>query len=195
MTGLFDEPQGATPLAQAEMAGLRQAWISTRQDLNAAEQANILSALDWVQRQRYPDYLTEPFVFRLHQAMFGDVWNWAGTVRSREVNIGVPPHLIRQRLRSTLDDVRYWVAHESFSADEIAVRLHHLLVSVHPFPNGNGRHTRLMADLLVEQLGQEPFSWGRGELGSPSATRARYIASLKHADAHDLGALLAFARS
>ncbi|MEO8883664.1 MAG: mobile mystery protein B [Devosia sp.] len=195
MNGLFDQPEGATPLGLIEAAGLLQTWIVTREELNAAEQTNILAGLDWARRRRRRDYLTEAFVQQLHKAMFGDVWRWAGTLRTREVNIGVPPHLIRQHLRVALDDVRYWTEHQTYEVYETAARLHHRLVSVHPFPNGNGGHTRLMADLLVQQLGAEPFTWGRHDLGNAGETRTRYIASLKRADDHDLAPLLAFARS
>lgn len=94
-----------------------------------------------------------------------------------------------------LDDIRYWIENETYDVDETAVRFHHRLVSVHPFPNGNGRHTRLMADLLAEQSGAEPFTWGRHDLGNGSETRIRYIACLKRADEHDIAPLLAFARS
>lgn len=91
--------------------------------------------------------------------------------------------------------MRYWVEHQTFSPDEIAVRFHHRLVFIHPFPNGNGRHARLAADLLAVQLGQERFSWGSANLVTADETRATYVAALKAADAHDIGLLLAFARS
>ena len=195
MSGLFDEPPGATPLEREEADGLLPSWISTRQELNEAEQANILAGMNWARRRRRKDCLSEESARRLHRAMFGDIWRWAGTFRTRQTNIGVRPHLIPAHLRTALDDVRYWIDHQSYDADEIAVRLHHRMVSVHPFPNGNGRHTRLMADLLVEQLGGQPFTWGRADLGEPSATRARYIASLRQADLHDIRPLLGFARS
>jgi Fic-DOC domain mobile mystery protein B len=93
-----------------------------------------------------------------------------------------------------LDDVRYWAAHATYPADEIAVRLHHRIVQVHPFPNGNGRHARLLADLLVERLGERPFSWGGGDLADVGTLRQRYIAALRAADAHEIAPLLRFSR-
>jgi Fic-DOC domain mobile mystery protein B len=192
---LFEEPDGATPIGGVDTRGLRQNHILTRAELNAAEQDNILAGLTWTRRLRRPDYLTEAFVLRLHKEMFGEVWRWAGHLRTHETNLGVVPHLIRPRLRAALDDVRYWVDQKAYGIDETALRLHHILVSVHPFPNGNGRHTRLMADLLVQQLGAPPFSWGGDDIGTMGELRSRYIASLKAADAHDIGPLLAFGRS
>ena len=195
MSDLFDEPGDATPLDPEEREGLLQTWITYRSELNQAEQANIAAGLAWARRQRRPDILTNTFIKRLHARMFGDVWAWAGDFRQTERNIGIDPIRIAIELRAVLDDVRYWVEHETFPPDEIAVRLHHRLVAVHPFPNGNGRTTRLLADLLAERLGRAPFTWGRTRLTDVGEVRARYIAALKAADGHDIRPLLAFARS
>ncbi len=127
--------------------------------------------------------------------MFGQVWVWAGTYRTSNTNIGVNRSEIRIRLYELLDNVRYWVEHDTFPADEIAIRFHHGLVAVHPFPNGNGRWSRLMADLLAIRIGQPPFTWGRSTLRGPDQTRQAYIAALKAADNHDFSKLIAFARS
>lgn len=128
--------------------------------------------------------------------LWGDiVWAWAGDFRLTERNIGIDPHRITVDLHTTLDDALYWIDNAIYAPDEIAARLHHRLVVIHPFPNGNGRVTRLMADLLVIRLGREPFTWGRARLTDAGETRSLYIAALKAADAHDLGPLLAFARS
>jgi len=127
--------------------------------------------------------------------MFGEVWRWAGTFRRTERNIGIEAHRIHHELAVLLDDVRYWVANGTFPPDELAIRFHHRLVAIHPFPNGNGRHARLMADLLVERRGGQPFSWGGGRLADVGALRAAYVAALRAADNHDIGPLLAFARA
>ena len=131
----------------------------------------------------------------LHRRMFGDVWRWAGKFRTSEHNLGIPFYEIPVALRQLLDDVKTWIEYKSYPPDEIAARLHHRLVQIHPFPNGNGRHSRLMADLLVMSLGGERFSWGSANLQAIGDLRGRYIAALKAADNHDIGPLLAFARS
>jgi Fic-DOC domain mobile mystery protein B len=195
MPDLFAQPDDATPLSAEEREGLRQTWITTRADLNEAEQANIDAALGWTARRRRGDILTEAFVFGLHKRMFGDVWAWAGTTRRTGKNIGIDPHLIHLQIGGLLRDVRYWVDYGAFPPDETAVRLHHGLVAIHPFPNGNGRHARLMADLLVAQTGGAPFSWGGGTLRDIGELRAAYIAALKAADGHRLEPLVRFARS
>lgn len=195
MTDLFAQPDDATPLSLEEREGLLQTWITTRADLNEAEQANIDAAAAWLRRRRKVDILTEGFVFELHRRMLGEVWVWAGSTRRTDKNIGVDPVQIHIRLGALLRDARYWAEHGSFPADEIALRLHHGLVAIHPFPNGNGRLARLMADLLVAELGGEPFSWGGGTLRDVGALRAEYIAALRAADGHDFAPLLAFARS
>lgn len=191
----FPDPPGATPLGPAELAGLKQTWIATRAELNEVEQANILAGLAWAARRHRHPLLSEQFIRPLHRAMFGDVWNWAGQFRTRETNIGVLPHQIPIALRELLGTMQYWLSTRPFSSDEIAVHLHHRLVQIHPFPNGNGRHTRVMADLLIESLGEPEFSWGRTSLLQDGPVRATYIAALREADKHNIGPLLTFARS
>lgn len=197
MTDLFQEPEDATPLAPDERDGLRQTWITLRRDLNAAEQANIAQAAAWARRRRatVANLLTETFAKALHKRMLGEVWRWAGTYRRSARNVGIEAHRISADMPMMLDDVKYWIDKATYPPDEIAVRLHHRLVYIHPFPNGNGRHARLMADLLVERLGGKAFSWGGGTLADVGALRARYIAALRAADDHDPGPLIAFARS
>lgn len=191
----FQEPPDATPLDADDILGLRIPYILTRQDLNVAEQSNILKAMDWASRKRETNLLSESFVVELHRRMFGDVWHWAGTYRTRGTNIGVTPHDIPPLLRELLDDARYWLNHASYAHDELALRLHHRMVQIHPFPNGNGRHTRLMADLQVQTLGEAPFTWGHGDLNTATQVRSIYIQALRSADNHDIKPLLAFARS
>lgn len=125
--------------------------------------------------------------------MFGEMWKWAGTFRRTARNIGVDA--IPMETAALFDSAPYWIEHETYPSNEIAIRLHHQLVAIHTFPNGNGRHSRLMADLLIEALGGESFSWGRGSLADTGELRGRYIAALKAADDHDIGPLLIFARS
>jgi Fic-DOC domain mobile mystery protein B len=199
MTDLFQEPDDATPLQPQDRQGLRQSWITSRQDINEVEEANIARGFAWARGRRSlkpDDILTTDFVRTLHKQMFGDVWSWAGDFRTRDVNIGnVQAHRITVDLPAMLDDVKYWAGHQTFAPDEIAVRLHHRLVEIHPFPNGNGRHARLMADLLVQRLGGQPFSWGSGSLKTVGELRKRYVEALKMADNHDIQPLIQFARS
>lgn len=198
MTDLFREPDEATPLEPAERDGLLQSWITDRNDLNEAEQENIVGGASWARRRRglKPTNLSnDEFARTLHKRMFGDVWKWAGTYRQSERNIGIEAYRIPTEMTALFDDVRYWVGHGTYPADELAMRLHHRLVAIHPFPNGNGRHARLMADLLIERLGGETFTWGGGSLADVGELRATYVAALKAADGHDIGPLLAFARS
>jgi Fic-DOC domain mobile mystery protein B len=192
---IFAQPDAATPLTAEEQEGIKQTWITTRADLNEAEQLNIDEAVAWTAKLGDRDILTEEFVFDLHKRMFSDVWTWAGTRRNTGKNIGVDPTQIYIRLGGLLGDARYWIQESTYGFDETAVRLHHGLVFIHPFPNGNGRHARLMADLLIGRLGGEPFTWGGGTLQDIGTLREHYIHALRRADDHDFGELLAFARS
>lgn len=194
MTDLFEEPDDATPLTPDERKGLIPSDITFRSELNRAEQDNIAQAHDWALARRR-NVLTERFVKNLHGRMLGDVWRWAGQFRTSERNIGMPYYEIPVALRLLLADAATRIEHEAYPPDEIAVRFHHRLVQIHPFPNGNGRHSRLMADLLVMQLGRERFTWGSANLRDAAEVRRRYIDALRAADNHDLTLLLAFARS
>lgn len=198
MTDPFQEPPDATELSPSEREGLLQTWITTRADLNDAEAQNILNGANWARRRRGTeviDLLNDEFAKSLHKQMFGEVWGWAGTYRSRESNLGIVPVQIPIAMRTLFDDARYWLEHQTYERDEFAVRIHHRMVAIHPFPNGNGRHTRLLADLMVERLGGEAFTWGGGVLRDIGELRTTYIAALKAADGHDIHLLMAFARS
>jgi Fic-DOC domain mobile mystery protein B len=194
VSDLFDEPDDATPLTPEERRELIPAHIAYRSELNEAEQENIIRAQDWAFGRRR-DPLTDKFIKDLHRRMLRDVWRWAGKFRTSDRNLGLPFYEIPVALRHLLDDTRTWIEHQVYPPDEIAVRFHHRLVQIHPFPNGNGRHARLMADLLVMSLGGERFSWGSASLQVSGDLRRRYIATLQAADNHDIAALLAFARS
>lgn len=182
---------GATPLDPEEMAGLIPTGISTRGQLDEYESANITDGMRWAM-DRKRDVLTEGFMEELHRRMFGKVWRWAGAYRRTEKNIGVASHEIRSSLNDLVEDVRTQVATGKLNPQEIAVRFHHRLTKIHAFPNGNGRHARMMTDFLLEQLGAQPFAWGAGGLLHESEARERYIHALRRADAKDYGPLLTF---
>jgi Fic-DOC domain mobile mystery protein B len=190
---LGPEDDASTPLSHEELQGLRLSYITFRHELNEAEQANILAASQRARRRKF--VLSEQNLNRLHDEMFGDVWNWAGAFRTTNKNIGVPYHEIAERMRVLLDDCIYWQTHATYPLDQIAARFHHRLVQIHPYPNGNGRHARLAADRLLESTDKQAFTWGSVSLISAGETRARYIAALKAADNHDYQQLFAFVRS
>lgn len=192
---LFDPgDDAATLLEPDERAQLIPTYITTRAQLNEAEQINITEADGWAFSRRR-DVLNERFLLNLHKRMFGRVWRWAGTFRTTERNIGIEAYRIGVELRMLLDDARFHVNNTTYLPDEIAVRFHHRLVWIHPFPNGNGRHARMVADLLAVALDQPRFSWGSASLVEAAATRTAYVAALKAADNYNIEPLLAFARS
>ncbi|MDP2012303.1 MAG: mobile mystery protein B [Phenylobacterium sp.] len=188
------EDDASTPLDPEERHDLIPSYITNRDELNEIEQLGIAEADRWA-FSRKRDALDERFLLQLHRTMFHAVWKWAGAFRVTERNIGVPAYMIAVELRRLLDDVGYWIEHETFPRDEIALRFHAQLTWIHPFPNGNGRHARLAADLLSVQLGGDRFSWGGGSLIAADQLRKRYIAAVRAADNHDIGPLLDFARS
>lgn len=194
MSGLDQQPDNATPLTAEEREGLIPSHVALRRELNELEQQNILDANTWVfGRKRNP--VDERFGRHLHRRMFGAVWRWAGIYRTTNKTIGVDRSLIQIRLYEALNNIRFWMNNEIFPPDEIAARFHHALVFVHPFPDGNGRWSRLMGDVLAVRLGQDRFTWGGSRLRAHDKTREAYIEALKAADKHDFTALIAFARS
>jgi Fic-DOC domain mobile mystery protein B len=190
----LDYLPGATPLETDELASLIPRHITTQGELNEWEQLNIEQGETWARRQR-ADILNEAFVRQLHQQMFSETWHWAGSFRKSNKNIGVEWQHISVKLRDLFNDVRYQIDHKTYPPDDIAARFHHRLVAIHPFPNGNGRHARMMADLLIQKLGQPRFTWGSKSITAATETRARYIQALRAADGGDIQPLLAFVRS
>jgi Fic-DOC domain mobile mystery protein B len=195
MEELFQVDDAATPITDDEKEGLIPSFISFRHELNAIEQENILEAERWAFTRKHPTVMDERFLRTVHKRMFGSVWEWAGTFRKTARNIGVDAWKISSDLHNLLEDTKCWIEHTTFSVDEIAVRFHHRLVWIHPFPNGNGRLARLATDLLLRQLGASRFTWGSGGLIAVSETRRCYISALRNADAGDYRPLLAFVRS
>ena len=155
---------GATPLTEEDIRGLRLASITTQGELNEAEAQNILRGQEWALRSRtraLSDMLSDEYLMRLHKEMFGDVWKWAGKFRERDTNIGMPSHLIRTSLRALYAEVRGWLEYRAYPPDEIAIRLKYRVVTIHSFPNGNGRHGRMLAHIaMVRHFGLEPLPWG-----------------------------------
>jgi len=191
---LIEEDDASTPLTEEEREELIPSYITLRSELNEAEQRNILEAEEWA-FSRKRNVLSEHFLKELHKNMFGKVWKWAGKPRLSERNIGVAVYHISTDLRQLINDCQYWIDNKTYEPDEIATRFSHRLVQIHPFPNGNGRHSRAAADLLLVNLGQERFSWGRKNLVDANETRQKYIAALHAADNHDYAPLFVFVRS
>ena len=191
----FEYALGATPIDPDEALGLIPVHITTQADLNAWEEMNIVEGATWIKRQKIIHGLDEGLVRELHNRMFNQTWLWAGTFRKSAKSIGIDWPQIAVALRNLLDNTAYQIEHQTIPNDEIAVRFHHQLVLIHAFPNGNGRHARLMADALIVSLGGERFSWGGNmPLATSGATRQNYLSALRAADNGHLEPLMQFAR-
>jgi Fic-DOC domain mobile mystery protein B len=194
----IDYIDGQTALSEEEMEGLKISSITTRGELDEFEQLNIEKAIEWTFRLKLkPEQLfTEKFIRDLHKKMYNDVWKWAGNFRNSEKNIGIKSYRIGMELKQLLDDALYWFQNNTYAKDEIAIRFKHRIVSIHCFPNGNGRHSRLIADLIMSKLYNDNyFSWGNGSLIKANKTRENYIKALKEADNQNYQPLIAFAKS
>lgn len=202
--GSIHETQfGETPIDEDDRGYLSAEFshIRTRDEQNQAEAENIGLGLEWLDEQADLDiaaFLTQSFLRELHRAMFGRVWTWAGKPRVRETTIGIDPAHITERWEHLLGDVRYWVEHETYSQDEICIRLHHRQVAIHPFTNGNGRHARVTANKLavllgLSEAGENRYTWGISALNAQEADRRAYLNALREADRGDYGKLVALA--
>lgn len=196
MTTLATTSDGNTPLSPEELRDLIPN-LATKEELNEWERENILRAREWAVEDRTAaiELPANDYVRKLHAKMFDQTRKWAGEYRRFKKNLGVPFHEIRERLMALFGDVRYWIENKTYPPDEIAVRFHHRLVLIHPFPNGNGRHARLMADVLAMKLGRPTFSWGSANLVKQGEARTRYLEAIRAADDGDIQPLLKFARS
>jgi len=190
---LPEEEDGQTALSDEEREGLIPSYITLRAELNEAEQANILDAEHWAFRRK-SNVLSVRFLNDLHKRMFGRVWKWAGRFRTTGKNVGISAYRIQTDLQELINDCSCWIDNGTYEPDEIAARFHHRLVQIHPYPNGNGRHARLAADVLLARLGRPRFTWGSKNLVDSSETRTRYIDALRAADRHDYAPLLGFVR-
>jgi Fic-DOC domain mobile mystery protein B len=194
----LDYIDGQTPLDEDEKEGLLIKTIATRGELDEFEQQNIEQAVLWTLSRSFKAdaVFTEDFLRALHKRMYSNVWTWAGEFRKTNKNIGVDKWQIPTDLRNLLDDTKFWYAHNTYSPDELTIRFKHRLVSIHCFPNGNGRHSRLMADIVIEKIFKRPvYTWGAANLVKQGDTRMAYLNAIKAADKGDIQPLIKFARA
>ena len=189
---------GQTPLVEEEKEGLKIKSISTQGELDEFEQLNIEKAIEWTIHTNLNSerILTEKFIKDLHKKMYGDVWKWAGEFRKTHKNIGINWTQIGIELKNLIDDTKYWIEHKTFSPEEIAIRFKHRIVAIHCFPNGNGRHSRMMADIIIESIfGKEIFCWHKSNMVKADETRKAYIKALREADHGNITPLIKFAEN
>jgi len=190
---------GQTPLDEDEKEGLL-VHVNTKEELDELEQRNIEEAIKWTIHRRTAfkpaEILTEDFMMQLHRKMFGNVWAWAGTFRKTNKNLGIDKYQIPMALKALVDDCKFWIDNKTFPADEIAIVFKHRIVSIHCFANGNGRHSRLIADIIVEKIfKKDVFSWGSNDVAAIASSRTRYLDALHAADRGSYDSLITFARS
>ncbi|MDX2361762.1 MAG: mobile mystery protein B [Crocinitomicaceae bacterium] len=189
---------GQTPLDEEEKEGLKIKSITTQGELDEFEQLNIEKAVEWTIHANLKSerILTEKFIKDLHKKMYGDVWRWAGQFRKSNKNIGIEWTQIEIELKTLIDDAKYWIVNKIFPPEEISIRFKHRIVAIHCFPNGNGRHSRMLADIAMEYIfGLETFSWNQSNMFKAYDTRKKYIVALRKADQGDVTQLIKFANN
>lgn len=189
---------GQTPLNEEEKEGLKIKSITTQKELDEFEQLNIEKAVEWTIRANLTPkkILTEKFIKDLHKKMYDDVWKWAGEFRMTDKNIGIKWSQIGIELKNLIDDTKYWIENKTYPPIEIAIRFKHRIVAIHCFPNGNGRHSRMMADIIIKSIfGKEIFSWHQSNMVKANETRNEYINALRKADNGNIAPLIKFAKN
>lgn len=192
----FVYTDGQTPINEEEKEGLKIKSITTQRELDEFEQLNLEKALEWtIHANLKPEkILTEKFIKDLHKKMYSDVWKWAGSFRKTDKNIGIKWPLIGLELKTLIDDTKYWIDNKTYSPEEIAIRFKHRIVAIHCFPNGNGRHSRMMADIIIESIfGKDVFSWQSSNMVKADEKRKEYISALRAADNGNIQPLIKFA--
>lgn len=186
-----DLPYGSTPYDD-DISGLKLeikiGQVLTRNAVFMAEAENIRKAImkyltDIPTKDEAPFDLS--WMLELHKEMFYDVWEWAGTVRKTELSLGVDKNQIFVQLRCLCDDIKYWENNKTFDIYEIAARIHYNAVRIHPFPNGNGRWSRMLSNIYLVQNGLNPVKWQENELAKDNPIRTYYIDCIKKADKGD----------
>jgi Fic-DOC domain mobile mystery protein B len=194
----FQYQVGQTSLNKDEVNGLKIKSVTTQSELDELEQLNIEKAIEWTIHTKLnaERILTEKFVKNLHKKMYGDVWKWAGEFRKSDKNIGVQWSQISVKLKDVLDDTQFWIENNTYEPEEIAIRFKHRIVSIHCFPNGNGRHSRLIADIIIESIfGEDVFTWHKSNMIKADEVRKKYIDALRQADNRNITPLIDFAKS
>ncbi len=190
---IFKDRDGATPIDPDQLEGIRFSHVTTMGELDELEDQNIQDGMRWLSRQKTCDYLDTMFLDKLHKELFGNVWKWAGIHRTSMVNLSkIDRFQIRVELKSLFDDVKAWIEFGRSDWDEIAAEFHHRLVSIHPYPNGNGRTARIMTEYLLKRNDKDVPSWMHSMNDRPKDRRALYINSLKNADKGNYSDLIKF---
>ena len=181
MSIIFKDRDGQTPLPHELRKGLKVKMIQTIGELDEYEEANIAEGMAWLTKQKTSEYLDYAFWLKLHKKLFGDVWNWAGKVRVHDLNNPqfLEHHEIWTALRALEQDSRFWVENDTYSKREIIARIHERLLTIHPFPNGNGRFSRIMVDHMCKRLQLSTPTWGAHLQGKPKSRRMEYIRSIE----------------
>jgi Fic-DOC domain mobile mystery protein B len=182
-------PPGATPLTAEDLEGLLPKYITTRRELNDAEFKNISDASKIYLLSRKKIQFILGNLYKIHKEMFGNVWAWAGKKRKTNKNIGVDKAQIDIEMKKLIDDLQYWLDHK-MDTIEISARLHHRLVYIHPFNNGNGRWARFIVNLFLKEHLDSYINFPEDELLLTTSIRKTYIKALQEADNLDYGLLI-----
>jgi len=186
----FEDPDADMPLEADEIKALIPGHITSRAQLNNWQQENILAAKLWGFKGLTKIVITPAFIVKLHEKMFYKTWTWAGKLRQQDNQRGEPWADIAQALTKLSEDSNCWLEEKAYELEELLARLHYRLVAIQAFFDGNGRHGRLLTDLLYYKLARKQFDWGKTLNEKPLVIRQRYHEALQAAEQGNLSPLL-----
>jgi Fic-DOC domain mobile mystery protein B len=193
MTVAWNPIPGETPI---DISGLKIAGVTNRQELSVVEAENVRKVIvkylggSLTKRTARFDLA---WMLKLHREMLGEVWEWAGRTRTHDLNMGSPWHQVTTQLHDLTCDLAYWQTHWPDTLEQ-AVHLHHRAVQIHPFPNGNGRWSRLLANIWLKLHKQPLTDWPEDVIGATSLIRDEYLAAVRKADGGDFATLIGLHR-
>ena len=99
---------------------------------------------------------------RIHLALFQDVYDWAGKIRTVDISRGNSRFANVRFIESAANDIFTKLAHENWlkglDTNTLSKRLAHYLSEInalHPFREGNGRVLRIFISQLSESAGYQ----------------------------------------
>ncbi len=187
---MLKTPEDSTPIN--DLSGLIPSGITVKSALDEWEAENILKAYNRYLKTSRKRAISPGLITAVHKEMFGLTWKWAGSFRKENLNLGVEWFAIPVEIKKLCDDIAFWEKSKNVNILEQSVRIHHRLVRIHPFLNGNGRHARMIADIFLSGRGKKLPLWPDKDMVETTDIRKRYIHCLKEADNGDYAGLLEF---
>ncbi|WP_027477803.1 Fic/DOC family protein [Curvibacter gracilis] len=178
-------PHAAEDEAQPGSGGLvlrNLAGITAVEDMDDLELALLAQLYENVLVEELPDRaLSVADIKHWHRRWLGNVYEWAGQERSVNMgkggfNFAAAAQIPRLLAGFEAEVLQRWTPCDHLSHEGLveAIAVSHVeLILIHPFREGNGRLSRLLADVMAVQAGRNPLDYSSWE-----SHKAGYIAAI-----------------